>query len=117
MKTCKQCYDDLEEEAYSPHKDYPDGLEGICRACKQSNRKTYSPLMQEQYRLKHYIYGKKKCTKCEDEVELAKFSKRKRHIDGLSYVCRPCAKIINVPYVPEKKPETEIKKKRVLFSI
>lgn len=116
-KTCKQCYGDLEEKAYTPHPDYPDGLDGTCRACRRDNRATYSPLTQEIYRAKHYPDGMKKCTKCEVSKELKSYSKRKRHRDGFSYVCRPCAKGINKPYVPEKIEKTEITKKRVLFSM
>lgn len=107
---------DLEDSAYTPHHEYPDGLDGVCRACREGNRAKYSPLSQEVYRAKHYPDDMKKCTKCEISKELKSYSKRKRHLDGLSYVCRPCAKDINVPYVPEKKEKTEIKKKRVLFS-
>lgn len=116
QKTCKQCYNDLEEKAYTPHPDYPDGLDGVCRACRRDNRATYSPLTQQVYRDKHYPDNEKNCTKCKVTKDLKSFAKTTRHKDGLSYVCRPCAKDINVPYVPEKKEKTEVIKKRVLFS-
>lgn len=117
LKPCKQCYEDLEENSYTPHPDYPDGLDSTCRACRKSNRITYSPLVQQVYRDKHYPDGEKQCTKCLLHLLLKEYSKRTRHRDGLAYVCRICAKDINVPYVPEKIEITEIKKKRVLFSM
>lgn len=116
MKTCAKCLTPKEETEFSPHEDFHDGLDSACRACRSKARTVFTPLMQETYRKEHYPYNKKECTKCNDELELKAFSKRKRHKDGLSYVCRPCAKDINVPYVPEKKEKTEVIKKRVLFS-
>lgn len=131
MKSCKRCSRNFPLTLYSPHKAYPDGLEGICRLCKKQAIKRFSPLMQEQYRLTHYPYGKKKCTKCKEHHDFSEFSYRVRHMDGMSYVCKPCASKINKPWFPptvaelkaaeaileaEKPTLGKEKGKRILFS-
>ncbi|RLA38897.1 MAG: hypothetical protein DRR06_19995 [Gammaproteobacteria bacterium] len=114
QKECAKCYDRQPIENFTPHYQYWDDREGTCKKCRKMLKVKFSAIQQRTYRLTHYPYNQKACSACKELLTLSKFCKKRKHRDGLSYECRPCSKIKNVPFLPQYTKDKLENERRVL---
>lgn len=111
-KYCKRCGKTKSTSAFAKDRKCPDGFYHTCSACTKKIRD--KKLKEVQANL--VIPETKVCYQCKLEKKSSDFRKDKNRRDGLHYVCKLCAKILQDKKVASYKNNRIVPKKKICSS-
>ncbi len=95
-KKCKTCKQTLPLSMFHARRESPDGLQYICKACKQKAMLRHA-IALEALREKAPPPGFKRCKTCKVCKSIEDFARRNASPDGRQYICKECMGKIQTP--------------------
>jgi len=104
MKKCSRCKKEKDESEFGKQKITKDGLNSVCKKCRNDYRKTTYMYHSKPVRFYYLNYKKaKKCTKCGKIKLIGEFCKISRNSDGYEYRCKECLNPLRRKHYYEKE--------------